>query len=181
MIGMFPTSSTSESPLPVIKPTQRKLVKPESSVPKILVPQLLLPSCRVLPEHSLQPEVPVPKHGCPELFRETMEPMETISVEDSESSSSISDWELPPSVRSMSKHVRKAMIKKQRRERLLAAKKSRAMPSNGVMIQQYQPNTGLWREAAFKVFCAICFFAASKVTYKQFLTQKKQVSYPKCI
>ena len=41
--------------------------------------------------------------------------------------------------------------------------------------------TGLWREAVFKVFCAICFFAASKITYKQFLTQKKQVSYPKCI
>ena len=139
MIGMFPAPST---PLPVIKPTQRKLAKPEPSVPKILVPQLLLQSCRVLPEHSLQPEVPVPKHGCPELFRETMEPMETISVEDSdsESSSSMSDWELPPSVRSMSKRVRKAMIKKQRRERLLAAKKSRAMPRNGVMIQQYQPN-----------------------------------------
>jgi hypothetical protein len=33
----------------------------------------------------------VPKHGCPELFPETMEPMETISVDDSESSSSISD------------------------------------------------------------------------------------------
>ena len=41
--------------------------------------------------------------------------------------------------------------------------------------------TGLWREAVFKVFCAICFFAASKITYKQFLTQKKQVSDPKCI
>jgi hypothetical protein len=41
--------------------------------------------------------------------------------------------------------------------------------------------TGLWREAVFKVFCAICFFAASKITYKQFLTQKKLVSYPKCI
>ena len=40
---------------------------------------------------------------------------------------------------------------------------------------------GLWREAVFKVFCPICFLAASKITYKQFLTQKKQVSYPKCI
>ena len=24
--------------------------------------------------------------------------------------------------------------------------------------------TGLWREAVFKVFCAICFLAASKIT-----------------
>ena len=35
-----------------------------------------------------------------------------------------------------------------------------------------RPSTGLWREAVFKVFCAIGFFAASKITYKQFLTQK---------
>ena len=42
-------------------------------------------------------------------------------------------------------------------------------------------HSGLWREAVFKVFCAICFFAASRIPYKQFLTQKKQVSYPKCI
>jgi hypothetical protein len=47
--------------------------------------------------------------------------------------------------------------------------------------RQSSTSAGLWREAVFKVFCAICFFAASKITYKQFLTQKKQVSYPKCI
>jgi hypothetical protein len=99
--------------------------------------------------------------------------METISVEDSESSYSISDWELPPSVRSMSKHVRKAMIKKQRRERLLAAKKSRAMPSNGVMIQQYQPNTNnmFFRHPkdlpAIHVNTQKRFFQASKVCQTQ--------------